>query len=848
MGVSTVIEDFPLAWRLARRELRGGLTGFRVFLICLALGVGAIAAVGGLSQSIVAGLNANGARLLGGEIDLRLLHRPASTAQLAYLRAQSQRLSAIVKMRAMVRPAGNRDKRAMVELKAVDRLYPLIDKLDTKPPLPVATLLARKDGVWGAAVDANLLTRLGLNTGDTIRLGAATFQIRATVTQEPDRVATVFSFGPRLLISTDALAATKLVQPGSQIRYHYRMMLKPGAQAEAWTGGLEAAFPTAGWRISTPKDAAHGVRRFIERMTLFMTFVGLTVLLVGGLGITSAVRSYLDRKTATIATLKCLGAPGRLIFTIYMMQILSLGVLGVIIGLVFGVGAPFALIGTLGAHLPVAPVSGIYVGAIVNAAAFGLLATLTFALLPVARARTVKAAELFRARVAPVSGRPGPRFVAAAALGVALLAVLTVVTANDHRFALWFIGGAALTLVLLRGGASMVMAAAARFKPNTSGPWRLVQANLHRRGAATPNIIISLGLGLSVLIAIALIEGNMRRQIEDRLPEEAPAFFFIDIQPDQGSAFDAAVTNVPETKGYQRVPTLRGRIVKIAGVPVEHVDVAHSSRWATHGDRALTYAAQHRNDAKIVAGEWWPADYAGPPIISLDAGLAKGFGIGLGDTLTLNILGREITAKIASLREIDWRSLRFDFAIIFAPGTLEAAPHTSIAAIEAPRHREDAVERAATDAFPNISAIRLRDALQAAAVVLKGISAAITGTAALTLIAGAVVLAGVIASEHQRRVYDAVVYKVLGASRRRIVGLYVLEYGVLGLITAAIAAAIGSLTAWAVIRFLMEAQWTFLGNVVAVTTAICLTVTLSMGLIGTWRALGHKAAPHLRNK
>ena len=392
------------------------------------------------------------------------------------------------------------------------------------------------------------------------------------------------------------------------------------------------------------------------------------------------------------------------------------------------------------------------------------------------------------------------------------------------------------------------MAGAARFKPFTSGPWRLAQANLYRPGAATPNIIISLGLGLSVLVAIALIEGNMRRQIEERLPDQAPAFFFIDIQPDQGAAFDAAVTAVPETKGYMRVPTLRGRIVKIAGVPVEKVKIAHGSRWATHGDRALTYAARPRPGTKVIAGEWWPADYAGPPIISLDAGLAKGFGIGIGDTLTINILGREVTAKVASLRQIDWRSLRFDFAIIFAPGTLEAAPHTSIAAIEVPRDQEEAVERAATDTFPNISAIRVRDALQAAARILEGIGAAVTGTAALTLLAGAIVLAGIIASEHHRRVYDAVVYKVLGASRRRIVGIYLLEYGALGLITALVAAAIGTLTAWAVIRFMMEAEWTFLPDVVAVTTGLCLVVILTMGLIGTWRALGHKAAPLLRNE
>ena len=843
-----MIDELGLGWRLARRELPHRLRGFRIFLACITLGVGTIASVGSMSQAIVAGLVADGARLLGGEIDLRLLNRPATDKQQAYLAAQSAAVSRVVKMRAMARPLEIRDKRAMVELKAVDDTYPLVGNIKTAPPVPLHDMLGKQNDIWGAVVDANLLTRLGLKLGERIRVGTATFELRATVVHEPDRVATVFSFGPRLLISTTALMATDLVQPGSQIRYHYRLLMAPGNSTAAWTERLGSVFPTAGWRISTTKDAAHGVRRFVDRMTLFLSFVGLTVLLVGGLGITSAVRSYLDGKRATIAVLKCLGAPGRLIFIIYMMQMLILGGLGVSFGLLIGAAAPVAMIETVGKLLPVTPIAALYGNALTVAGVFGVLTTATFAVLPVARARGVRAAELFRACVAPINGRAGGAFVLASALGVGLLVLLTLLTANDRYFACWFVGGALMTLLMLRGGSGVVIALAPRINLFADGPWRVVQANLCRPGTSTPNIIVSFGLGLSVLIAIALIEGNMRRQIEERLPDQAPAFFFIDIQTHQATAFDAAVTEVPETTGYKRVPTLRGRIVRIAGVPVDEVAIAQDSKWAVHGDRALTYAAERGEASKLVAGEWWPSNYAGPAAISLDAGLARGFGIGIGDTLTFNVLGNEITAIVASLREIDWRSLRFDFAIIFAPGTLEAAPHSYIAAIEAPRHREDAVERAATDAFPNISAIRVRNALQAAAQILSGISAAVTGTAVLTLVAGVIVLSGVIASEHHRRVYDAVIYKVLGATRRHVLGIYLFEYGVLGLVTALIAAVIGTLTAWGVIRFLMDAEWMFLPGVVAVTSAICLSVTLGMGLIGTWQALGNKAAPHLRNE
>lgn len=841
--------DLALSWRLARRELRGGFGRFRILLSCLILGVAAITAVGNLSESVLGGLRADGKKLLGGDIDLRLLHRSASSDQLEFLKSKSDTFSQTVTMRAMVRPQETRDRRAMVELKAVDSAYPLVGQVVTEPPLPGTDTYALKDGVWGASADPNLLARLQLKLGDQIKLGSISLQIRSLIKVEPDRVASVFSLGPRLLIHLDALKLSGLVQPGSQLRYHYKLTLAGGTDSEAWQKSLTDTFPKAGWRLRTPEQAAPGIKRFLERMTLFLSFTGLTVLLVGGLGITGAVRSYLDTKTETIATFKCLGAPGDLVFSVYMMQILVIGFVGIMVGLLIGGGAPVLLLEMIGDNLPVRPAIGVYFVPTAIAAVFGFLATVTFALWPLGRARDVKAAHLFRFSLDTTNHRPRSSYVIAMVIGSGLLALCTFLTSSNQGFALWFIVGSILTLALLRFGAYLIMRAARRWKPNTSALWRMVQTNLYRPGTPTPNIVVSLGLGLTVLVAIGLIEGNLSRQISERLPERAPAFFFLDIQPGQVAQFDKAVTGVKGTGTYKRVPSLRGRIVNINGTPVEEANVAKESQWAIRGDRALTYAANKDDVASdVTTGEWWPADYAGSPLISLDAGLARGFNVGLDDTLTLNVLGREITAKIASLREIDWRSLKFDFAIVFAPGTLEGAPHSHIAAIEATPESEDAVERAATDTYANISAIRVRDALQAAGKILAGIGAAVKGTAALTLVAGLIVLAGIMASEHRRRVYEAVVFKVLGAGSRRVLYIYMLEYGVLGLLTGLVAAAIGTLTAWAVIKFLMRAEWIFLPEIVVTTVFLCVLMTVSVGLIGTWRVLGQKASPHLRNE
>ncbi len=840
------MNGLALAWRLARRELRAGLGGFRVFLACLILGVGAIAGVGSLSASVSAGLLADGRALLGGDVDLRLLHRPATADQEAWLAARAQARSDTVEMRAMASPQA-KDRWAMVELKAVDAAYPLVGAMETVPPRPLDRVLARQDGTWGAVAEKGLLRKLSLETGDRIKVGDAVFTVRAVLVREPDRVASVFSFGPRLLVPMAALAETGLVQPGSQIRYHHRVLLPPGINGAAWVDQLEARFPDAGWRIRRPDDAAPGVQRFIDRMTLFLTFIGLVVLLVGGLGVGNAVDSYLDGKTATIATMKCLGAAGGLVFRIYLLQILALAGLGIGGGLVLGAALPVAAAWGMKGHLAVAPVVGIYPEPLALAALFGLLGAVTVALGPLARAGRVPVAVLYRDRVAPVRMRLGWRSGMAAGLGVAALAGLTILSANDRYFAYWFVGGTIVTLALLRSGAAVLAKLSRRVRARTPA-WRLALGNLHRPGAATAGTVVSLGSGLSVLVAVALIEGNLGRHIAERLPEEAPAFFFIDIQDHQAEAFDAAVTAVEGTGGLKRVPSLRGRIVKIAGRPVEEVEVDPSVAWAIRGDRALTYAVHPPEGAEIAAGHWWPEDYSGPPIISFDAGVARGLGVGLGDTLTLNVLGRDITATITSLREIDWRSLRFDFAIIFAPGTLEAAPHTHIAAVRVSEDREAAIEQAVAGTFPNITAIRVREALEAAGRILAGIGGAVRGTAALTILAGALVLGGTIAATRQRRVYEAVVFKVLGATRNQVLAALLIEYTALGLATGVIGTAVGTLTAWAVVVFLMGTPWAFLPGVAVGTALACLAITVLAGFAGTWKALGGKAAPYLRNE
>jgi putative ABC transport system permease protein len=839
------MNNFALAGRIARCEMRTGLKGFRVFLTCLALGVAAIAAVGSLSASVSAGLMADARSLLGGDVSVRSQQQPIIGERLAELSTFATKVSSVVEMKAM---AQTKDARALIELKGVDQLYPLVGSVHMAPGGDLQTRLAQIDGVWGAIVDEGLLIKLGLHIGDTVRVGQGHFQIRAIVTKEPDRVASIINFGPRFMISTAALPTTELVQLGSQIRYYQRLQLPPNQDPMQVAEAIAQRFPHEGWRIHGPDNAAPGLQRFIRRLSLFLTFAGLTALLVGGIGVLGAVRSYLETKTTTIATFKCLGAPGTLVFQAYLLQVLALSVLGIVIGLIVGAALPFLGIELVRDHLPVAPQSGIYPAALIKAAIFGLLVSGTFALWPLAQARETPAANLFRTNVMPNAVWPKPVYTFYVFFGVCLLAGLVVFWAEERNFAYWFVIVSIITVFLLRLGALGIMQAAKHTPRPNFAVLRLVLANLHRPGTSTPGVVLALGVGLSVLVAVALIQGNISRQVEDTIPDQAPAFFFIDIQSHQANDFDQALTAIPQAHDLNRMPSLRGRIVKINGVDVDKVDIQPGVRWAVNGDRALTYAAKPSEGSEFTAGSWWPETYSGPPLISFDAKVAEGFGVGVGDTLTINVMGRDITATIGSLRSIDWRTLRFDFAIIFAPGTLEGAPHTHIAAIKAPSEAEPEIERTIAKLFPNISAIRVRDALEAASRIIAGVGAAVSGTSSVTVLAGIIVLAGTIAAARAQRVYDSVVFKVLGATRRQIIAAFLLEFGLLGLFTGVVGGLVGTLISWAVIQQIMNMTWIFLPSQVVITVIGAILFTTLAGFFGTWRALGEKAAKHLRNE
>ena len=836
------------ALRIARRELRGGTRGFRVFLACLALGVAAIAAVGSIASSVMAGLEEDGAILLGGDAALRITHRDISPDQRAWLDGSAD-ISRVVYLRSMARTMDGK-KRSLVEMKMVDRFYPLFGELETSPAAPTPKLFEKRDGIWGAVADTALLNRLGIKVNGRLKLGDITYEIRATIDREPDRVsgARALQLGPRFIGSADSVVESGLVQPGSQVWYFYRVRLPDRNGLDTWKQGLDETFPDAQWVVRDRSNASPVIKLFIDRTTLFMTLVGLTALLVGGVGVGNAVRNFLSGKIHTIATLKCLGASTGLIFTAYLVQVMFMALVGVAIGLIVGAVIPAAIADLLRDALPVVSQIGLYREPLLLAGAFGILTALAFSVWPIARACDLPAASLFRDSIARFRILDHLPFALATIILLAGLGVLAVETAHSRLIAMWFVGGAAAAMVLF-GIAGVAVARAAKAIGGTGGTsLRLALANLHRPGAPTGSVVLSLGLGLAVLITVALIETNLGNQITKSLPERAPGYFFIDIQNDQVEAFEKTVTAVEGFREIRRTPMLRGRVARLNGEPAKVENVAEDGRWILRGDRGVTWARDLPDGETIVAGDWWPRNYSGPPLVSVAARNAAALGLGIGDTITISILGRNITGTIANLRDVRWSTLRMNFLFIFAPGPLDNAPQTHLATVHVDPSREVGIERAIASAFPNVTTIRVRDVLETVNGFLGRLGLAIRLTAGVAIIAGTLVLAGAIAAGHRRRVYHTVVLKVLGATRRRIMGTLLLEYGLLGIVTAVVASIIGTVAAWAVVTQVMRFEYAFDGMAVITEVILAVAVTLSFGFYGTWRALGQRTAPLLRNE
>jgi putative ABC transport system permease protein len=841
--------DLGLAFAMGMRELRSGAGGLAVFVLCIALGVASVAAIGSLSAAFDQALARQGRLLIGGDLSFELIHRQADAAERAALQSFGQ-LSESAGFRAMARsPAG---KSALVEVKAVDDAYPLygdvaIADSDKTGPLwrDPALVLAER----------TLLDRLGLVVGSTLAIGETTVTIGGILGEQPDRLADRLAYGPKLLMSRETLAKTGLVQPGSLIRWTYRVKLP--AETATDKGALAAArakiardFPQAGFDIRDWTDPAPSLRREADRFTQFINFVGLTALLLGGIGVGNAIQSYMTKKREVIATFKCLGASSRLVLAVYLIQALLLTAIGIAIGLVIGAFTPALLATIYSDTLPIALALEPHALPLLTAALAGLLTMVLFVLWPLGRAASVSPATLMRSHL---SDEPEPsawRYAVGAAMAGLALFALAIAASEERAITASISAGIVAAFLLLTVFGLFLQRYAARFRRTRPPSLALALTSIAGPNSLARSIAVSLGLGLGLLVAVALIHRSLYVEITNDIAIDAPAYYFLDVEAKDLASFQQSVRKIEPGAKLDQAPMLRGRIVALKGVPAEKAEAAPDSRWVLAGDRGLTYTDAVPGASTLVAGEWWPKNYAGPPLVSFDADLAKGLGLKLGDPITVNILGRNVDATIASFRKIDWESLAINFVMVFSPNTLEGAPHRMLVTLEFPKgtapEREGKVIQALAESFPLVTAIRVGDIVEAAKDMLGKVMTAIGATAGVTLLIGAAVLAGAVAAGQERRKYLAVIYKTLGATRARILRAELLEFGLPGFATALLAVLIATATAWALCKWAFEVEFIFSPVAAVETVLLALVFVLSIGAIATWLVLSAKAAPYLR--
>jgi putative ABC transport system permease protein len=839
----------PLAVRLAIRELRAGLRGFYVFIACMALGVAVITGVGGLGDALRVGFEAQGEVILGGDVTLARTHTRATPAERAWLENKG-RVSETATMRSMARNA-DASEQTLIELKAADAAYPLAGQAATRDGSDLTTVLSRERTV---VVDPLLLERLSLKPGDTFRLGRIEAVIGDVLVSEPDTISDRVTYGPRVFVSLSTLEATGLVQPGTLVRWRYALKLPRSDPTGlvAFREAVKTGLPEAGFNVADRRDPSPQVTRTLERLRQFLTLIGLTSLLIGGVGVANAVATFIDRRRKVIATMKSLGAGSRLVLGIFFTQVMLIATLGIVIGLAVGCAVPWLLDALYGAALPIRVALAISPWSVATAALYGILVATVFTLWPLGRAEQIRAGALFREDVVQASAWPGRRIVLLTlTAGVALLA-LAILSSDSQRTAAYFLGAVLGVLGLFVVLGRVVMWGAAKAPRRGSAELRLALGNIAAPDGLARSIVLSLGAGLSLLVAVALVDASIQAELTTRVPQHSPTYFVLDVDRTDRDKFTDLVRKVSPAARIDEAPMLRGRIVALKGQSTDTMKVAPEAAWVLQGDRGLSYAEEVPEGSKVVKGSWWPSGYAGEPQVSFEADLARRLGLDIGDTVTVNVLGRNVVARVTSLREVKWESLAINFVMVFSPNTLQAAPHNLLVTVALPEPvalaTEAELSRSVARELPSVTMIRVKDALEAFQAVLAKVMAAVRVAGSVTLVAGALVLAGALATAQRRRIKQAVILKTIGATRGRILKAHLIEYTALAAVTALVSIVLGSLAAWIALTRVMELDLEFSIAAVAQALALALGLVMVFGAFGTWSVLRAPPVPVLRSE
>lgn len=875
---------------MAWREIRGSWRQFVFFLACLAVGVGAVVGIDLFATNVESLILRDARSLLGGDLEIRAAHQLSESGRetLDDLRARHitvTHVRELVGMAAVLveehsRQPGTQSTQ-LVELKAIEDQYPLYGRVEMIPQQSLRDSLAPLDcpshPCFGAVVQESLLISFGLQLHDHIKIGQAWFAVTGTLVKEPDRVASAFSLGPRVLISRQALQATDLVKPGSRIRERYLLRVPESLALGPLRGELQGRLGSEGAGVSSYRDAQPRIRGFLDQLTTYLGLIGLTSLFVGGIGIACTIHGFMRHKLTTVAILKTLGADAGLLMRVYLFQSLFMGLLGSLGGVALGVGLQRLLPVLLGKLIPVAVSSHVTVLPLSKGLLVGVATTFCFTIWPLLAIREIPPALVFRREVeqhhAPVEGarlrwawnallrlvRDHYRLGTTVMMGCGLT-VLATWQARSLTLGALFIVAFCAAVILLQFGVWALLHGLDTLPRSRSFVIRQALGNVKRPGNFTRGMAVAIGVGVMVIVTVALVKSSLLVALGERIPKDAPTFFFIDIQPDQREAFEEIVQRDAARASYRLTPVVRARLKAIDGQLIDPEEYkGKRNGWYFTREYVLTALSALPKDNVVVKGKWWPIDSEEmreedlenqevPIHVSVEDEAAVNLGAHLGSTIEFTVQGAPVSAVVQSTRKVDWESFTMNFFMILSPGALDGAPMTYIASAKVEAEEELSLQRALVQALPNVTAIKVGDVLANVARLLEQLAWAIQGIALLSIVSGAVVMTAAVSSTRYRRLYESAILKAIGGTRRIVVSSFAVEFALIGGLAGLIGVGLASALSWAILHFFLDLSWTFQPLVLGWGLMATVGLAVAVGLLSTFKILGEPPLAVLRQE
>ncbi|MCI5048084.1 MAG: hypothetical protein MRY59_11320 [Aquisalinus sp.] len=824
---------------LAVSDLRGGAKGLTTFITCLVLGIFAIAASGSAAKAFQTGLAGESRLLYGGDIRLSYAQRTLPAEAEAWLQARGQ-----VTQMTVVRLMGESDAaRRLVELVFIEDNYPLLG--DISVDLPDGTMnwrraLEKKNNQWGALAFDRVFNELSTQAGDSLALPQSGITITGEATRLPDTLTSGFAFAPRLIVSAEAMPALGVLGAGFRYQTEYRVLLNDGATMDAFVEDFKAAWPDYATDVQTREQGVNGLSGVIGQLEMFLGFIGLSALIAGGLGVSAAARGIVESRQKSIATLKSLGATGGEVQAVLAVQIGLMAFIAIIIGLVAGALTPLGILTLYGDRLPFPANAAIFPEPLFYAALAGLVAAFAFAAMPLGAGRVTPPSSLFRAGQGAT-----PRRERIIALGLFLLLLMIGAVASDEPQMAFVLGlGAAVSFFIFWGLGKLVQQAARMVRPRLGGFTGQAVAGLAGLGSLAPRSAPALGLGAALLFALVQIQSNLISQIRDIAPQNVPSMVLFQVPLDKVEAVDAAVAEAApglSEEDYRRTPMISARLISRNGERLNPDDM-EDNRWFLEDGLDVTYTASPREPERLVEGDWWPADYTGDLLVSLEIEVAQEAGIGVDDVLTFDILGRQIDARVINLRSVDWGGFGGNFAVMFSPGTLEAANPNSIVLMRLTPAQDDLVAAAVAKIDPGITIFRVRETLDAAARIFSQLTVAIRVIALVALFSGIAACFAALTAGMRARIYEGAIQRALGADQGQLVAATSLEIALTALVAVIAGGAIGLFAAWYLVVQIFDATWIAAWTELFTMLGITAVLGAVAGVIMAWVATSQ--SPH----